>query len=159
MKELQNIESTVERFICAMKFYLKRRHLCFFLELLMLTVYKVRKPRVVTLKAVSFWVNLSRFALSKLLFTSASSLLNASFNKAWFAASCVLIKWSLYAVKLDSLASIKLSMGRMTAQWFWGGPNRSRLKSVAVRLENRFGCAAKCCLRRKKVLVIGNRLR
>jgi hypothetical protein len=47
-------------------------------------------------------------------------------------------------VKLDSLANIKLSIGLITAQWFWGGPYRRRLNNVAVRLEKRFGCADKC---------------
>ena len=114
-----------------------------------LSSQRVRKLRVDTRKAVSFCVNLSRLALSKLLLTSANNLLNASFNFAWLFASCVLIKWSLYAVKLDSLESMRLNIGRITAQWFCGAPNRSKLKRVAVKLENRLGCAAKCCSRRE----------
>lgn len=57
--------------------------------------YNVRKPRVDTRKAVNFCVKRSLLALSKFLFTSESSLLNASFNNVWLVESCVLIKWSL----------------------------------------------------------------
>jgi len=35
-------------------------------------------------------------------------------------------------------------MGRITAQWFEGGPNKRRLNSVMVRLEKRLGWATKC---------------
>ena len=44
--------------------------------------YKVRKARVDTRNAVSFCVNLSRLAPSKLLLTSANNLLKASFSFA-----------------------------------------------------------------------------
>ena len=96
----------------------------------------MRKVRVDTQNAVNFCVNLSQFALSKFQLTLASNLLNASFNFALLVKSCVLVKWSLYAVKLDLLASTRLSIGLMTAQWFWGALNMSKLNSVAVKLEN-----------------------
>lgn len=54
--------------------------------------YSVRKLRVETRNAVSFWVNLSRFALSRLLLTSANNLLKASLNFAWLAESWVPIR-------------------------------------------------------------------
>ena len=104
----------------------------------------VKKPRVATRNVISFCVKRSRLALSRLLCTSSNSFVKASFSCCCFSGGCVLIKWSLYAVKLDSLASIKLNIGLITAQWFWGAPNSKRLNSVAVKLENKFGWAFKC---------------
>ena len=98
----------------------------------------VKNPRAVTRNAVSFCVERSRLGLSKLRLTSANNLLSASFSLAWFSGVCVDSKWCLYASKLDSLASIKLSMGRMTAQWFCGGPNNNKLnKKKHLRLQKK----------------------
>ena len=106
--------------------------------------YSVRKLRAAILIAVSFCVKRSRLALSRLRLTSASRLLSASLSFIWFSGDWVLSKWSLYCAKLTSSANMRLNIGRITAQWFCGGPYKSRLNNVAVKLENKFGCAARC---------------